>query len=103
MNTTTEFIHNFNSDDLSTTILNFFDEIMVLYNLVGNRQDLDICTDNNVSLATFILLMESEKDAKELYNHLNASSFSVYNDVFDINMELNGASVISTIITASSV
>lgn len=102
MNSATEFIHNnFNSDDLPTIVLNFFDEIMVLYNLVGHRQDLDICTDSCNTNATFTLLMESEEDAKELYNNLNASSFSVYNDVFNISMEINRASV-KTIITKTA-
>lgn len=99
---TIEFVHNLNSDDLSSIITNFFDEIMVLYNLVGDRQDLDICTENDASLATFILLMESEEDAIKLYNDLNQSSFSVYNDRFDINMEINRASIKTTIIKATS-
>lgn len=102
MNTTSDFVRNFNSDDLSKLIINFFDEIMVLYNLVGQRQDLDICADNDASLATFTLLMEKEKDAKELFNNLNSSSFSVYNDIYCINMELNGASVKTTIFRATS-
>lgn len=99
---TIEFVHNLNSDDLSSIITNFFDEIMVLYNLVGDRQDLDICTENDASLATFILLMESEEDATKLYNDLNQSSFSVYSDRFDINMEINRASIKTTIIKATS-
>ncbi len=98
MNNATEFVHNFNSDDLPSIIINYFDEVMVLYNVVGNRQDLDICTDNNASLSTFILLMESEDDAKTLYENLNQSSFSVYNTKYNINMEINKASI-KTIIT----
>lgn len=101
MNSTTEFIHNFNSDDLSSTIIKYFDEVMVLYNVVGNRQDLDICTDNNASLATFILLMESEDDAKTLYENLNQSSFTVYDNKYNIIMDINKASI-KTIITKAT-
>ena len=97
-----DFAHNFNSDSLSSIITRFFDEIMVLYNLVGDRQDIDICTDDSASLATFILLMESEDDAKTLYNNLNNSSFSVYNDKYDIIMEINKASVTTKIYKAVS-
>lgn len=90
---TLEFIHNLNSDNLAAVVVNFFDEIMVLYNLVGSRQDLDICADNDASLATFTLLMESEEDAQNLCSDLNNSYFSVYNDKFIINMEVVGASI----------
>jgi len=99
---TTDFIHNLNSDDLSAVIINCFDELMVLYNIVGDRQDLDICTENGASQVTFRLLMETEEDAKALYEDFNASSFSVYNDKFNINMEINGASVLTIITKAAS-
>ena len=103
MSTTMGFVQNFNSDNLSSTVVNYFDEIMVLYNLVGQRQDLDICTDNNdASLATFTLLTESEDDAKDIYDTLNNSSFSVYGDLYEINMELNKASIKTTITKAVS-
>lgn len=94
---TFEFAKNFNSDDISPIVTRFFDEIMVLYNLVGNRQDIDICTDNDSSIATFILMMDSEKDAQNLLNSLNYTTFSVYGDMFLISMSLSGASITTTI------
>lgn len=94
---TFEFAKNFNSDDISPIVTRFFDEIMVLYNLVGNRQDIDICTDNDASIATFILMMDSEKDAQNLLNSLNYTTFSVYGDMFLISMSLSGASITTTI------
>ena len=99
---TTDFIHNLNSDDLSSIVVDCFDELMVLYNLVGDRQDLDICTETDASRVSFRLLMESEEDAKALYEDLNASSFSVYNNKFNINMEINGASILTIITKAAS-
>lgn len=98
---TIEFIHNLNSDNLAAIIVNFFDEIMVLYNLIGDRQDLDICADNDASLATFTLLMESDEDANKLYKNLNNSYFSVYNNKFIINMEIVGASIKTIIMKAA--
>ena len=79
---TTEFVKNFSSDNISAMVVNFFDEIMVLYNLIGDRQDLDICTDDSSSVATFTLLMENEADAKSLYDNLNNSEFEVYGNKF---------------------
>lgn len=89
----TDFIHNFNSDDLPKIVTTFFDEIMVLYNLIGSRQDIDVCTDNKASVATFVLLMDSEKEAKDLYSTLNATYFSVYGIKFNIDMTLSNESI----------
>ena len=98
---TPEFIHNL--DNVASVLPKFFDELMVLYNLVGHRQDLEICTDtSNASLVTFTLLMDSEDDAKSLYENLNGSSFSVYDKYYDIHMEISGASVKTTITKATS-
>lgn len=98
MNTTEDFIRNFNSDDITSVVTKFFDEIMVLYNLVGNRQDVDICTDNSSSLATFILLMDNKEDAEKLYNDLNGMDFTVYGSTYLISMTLSKDSSITTVI-----
>lgn len=97
-----EFIKNFNSDDISNIVTRFFDEIMVLYNLVGSRQDIDICTDDGSSIATFILLMDSEKDAETLYNSLNGTNFTVYEDLFIVSMQLHGERITTIISKAPS-
>jgi hypothetical protein len=94
---TFEFVKNFSSDDISSIVTRFFDEIMILYNLVGSRQDIDICTDNSASVATFILMMDSENDAQKLHDSLHNTTFAVYGDVFSIEMILTGASVTTTI------
>lgn len=98
----TDFVHNLNSDNISSIVTRFFDEIMVLYNLVGYRQDLDICTDDSASLATFIILMDSEADAEDLYNKFNGYGFSVYRDTYLISMNISGSSVRTTIEKAVS-
>ena len=105
INTTENFVHSFNSDNTASIITKFFDEIMVLYKLIGYRQDIDICTNDNTSLATFILLMDSERDAYSLYNSLNNNTFSVYGESYSILMELSGENIITRIIKieASSV
>lgn len=93
---TTNFVKNVTSDNISSIVTNFFDEIMVLYNLIGDREDLDICTEDS-SIATFRILMESKDDAKNLYNMLNCTDFSVYGNKFDISMILTDSTVTTTI------
>lgn len=98
MNNTMDFVRNFNSDNYALLITNFFDEIMVLYNLVGDRNDLEICTDADATVATFTMLMESDKDAQQLYNTLHNSEFEVYGNKFDIVMKLYDSSIKTSII-----
>lgn len=91
-----EFANGINTTDAAFMIKQYFDEIMILYELIGNRQDIDICTGNN-DIAEFILTMNTKKDAKKLYNSLNNTVFSVYNDTFSISMILNDQSITTTI------
>ncbi len=93
----TDFIKIIDSDDLSAVIANFFDEIMVLYNLVGGRQDLRIQSDGSATTATFTLIMETVDEAQELYEKLNGTDFRVYGITFGISMDVS-ENAITTII-----
>lgn len=98
-----DFIKNLTSDNTAEMVCRCFDEIMVLYNLVGDRQDLDICTDNNSSTPVkFILMMDSENEAKMLYERLNSYDFEVYGVRYIIDMNLSGASIDTRITKTSS-
>lgn len=101
MSSTVEFIRNFNSDNIGSIVSRFFDEIMVLYNLVGDIQDLDICTNNESSTAIFTLMMDSEDEAKCLFNRLNGYDFEVYGIRYIITMDLSGGSILTTITKAT--
>lgn len=94
---TSEFVSKIQKDNISGIITRFFDEIMVLYNLVGSRMDMTISADNSSSIATFVLEMVNENDAINLYNTLNNTYFSIYSDKYIISMQLSGRSI-STII-----
>lgn len=94
---TTNFVKNVTSDNIFSIITDFFDEIMVLYNLIGNREDLGIYTEDTSSIATFRIIMESEEDAKNLYDKLNYTDFSVYGNRFSINMILSENTITTTI------
>lgn len=94
---TLDFIRQIDSDNISNAIARFFDEIMILYRLVGIRDNMSISADNYASVATFNITMESENDAIELYNNLNDTFFTIYNDKYIIKMQLSGR-MISTVI-----
>lgn len=99
--TTDDFVKSITSDDITTVITKFFDELMVLYHVVGNRQDIDICTDNSEMPISFVLLMESESEAIKLADSLNGTSFTVYGILYDIEMSSNDSSVTTIIRRAS--
>lgn len=96
---TQEFVKNFDSHNISSLVTRFFDEIMVLYNLVGSRQDIDICTDDGTSVASFILMMDSAEQASELYANLNGTVFSVYENCFEVSMQMESDSSVKAIIS----
>lgn len=94
---TLDFVRQIDNSNAANSIARFFDEIMILYRLVGIRHNMSISADNSASVATFNITMESEKDAIELYNNLNDSFFTVYSDKYIIKMQLSGR-MISTVI-----
>lgn len=94
---TSEFVSKINKDSISGIITRFFDEIMILYNLVGSRMDMTISADDSCSIATFTLAMSNEDDAINLYNTLNNTYFSIYSDKYIISMQLSGRSILTVI------
>lgn len=94
---TNDFVQQINPENLSHIVTIFFDEIMVLYNLIGKRKDLTISADMDSSEASFTIMMNSEEDAVSLCNSLNDTYFSVYDDKYLIQMQVSERTV-STII-----
>ena len=82
MTNTDEFVKSITSDDICHLVTKCFDELMVLYHIVGSRQDIEICTDNSKMPISFMLLMESESDAIKLTESMNGLDFSVYNEKY---------------------
>ena len=74
---TEDFVKSITADDIAAIVTKSFDELMVLYHLVGTRQDIDICADSKMPIS-FVLLMESESDAIKLTEGLNGMEFTVY-------------------------
>ena len=99
---TSEFVSRIDKDSISMVITKFFDEIMILYNLLGNRTDMTISADNSNSIATFLLNMGNEDEALNIYNMLNNTYFSIYSDKYIISMQLSGRSISTVIYKAIS-
>lgn len=100
---TVDFVKSITSDDIAKDVVMCFDELMVLYNIIGNRQDIDICTDSSKLPISFNLLMESEKDAISLTDTMNGLDFSVYSNRYIIAMIRSGATIITVIRKASQI
>lgn len=77
------------TSNLIRDTLNFFNEIMVLYNLIGKREDIEIIINNDTHDIEFGLLMESVDDAKRLYEKLNNTVYNIYGMQFRITMTLS--------------
>lgn len=103
MNTTEGFLNYFGGDDktcIKDIIVYFFDELMVLYNTIGEREDLLIDSKYNSSdssLPVFNIKLENDDDAMKLYDNLNNRSFSVYNMNYLISMQINSNIIATTI------
>ena len=71
---------------------------MVLYRLVGVRENTMISLDKDEPEVTFNIIMESDEEAASLYNSFNGTDFSVYGSKFDIKMNLR-KNIVSTLIS----
>lgn len=96
MNKTDDFVKSISSDDIPSIITHCFDELMVLYHMVGNRQDIEICADGKMPIS-FMILMESEDDAIKLIDAMNGLDFSVYGTPYIVEMSRSAASIHTSI------
>lgn len=92
-----EFANDISSGNTADMIKQYFDEVMVLYNVIGHRDEIKIVSTENTSVAQFNILANSNKDAEILYSKLNGRYFNIYNTKFLISMALNENSIITNI------
>lgn len=100
MTKTDEFIKSITSDDIPNIIACCFDELMVLYHIVGDRQDIEICADGKTPIS-FTILLESEDEAIKLINTMNGLDFTVYGVQYVVDMARSAASIHTSIRAAS--
>lgn len=88
-----EFMQTISCDKISfdQIIKSFFDQIMALYGLVGSlSEDTDICAESyNDNSIKFVILMDSDKDATDLYNVLQGNAIQVYNHLYQVSLVKN--------------
>lgn len=72
------FVQGIDSDNLPVSISHHFDEVTVLYRLIGGRSDVDICTNEKGNNFGFSILTEQEEVANKIHNLLNKNNFVVY-------------------------
>lgn len=99
---TETFIEKFDRINIDIAITKFFDELMILYNLIGNIEDMAIFTSNNNNCAEFNIRSNSEDNLKKIYDSLNTTSFSIYNTTYNIYMEINNDVINTKICEATS-
>ena len=84
MSTSFDFANHLN--DVSTFVCKFFDELMVLYHLIGIRDDATISFNSDTQEVTFNIKMKTAADAKELVSDFNNTDFIIYGIKFNISM-----------------
>lgn len=88
-----DFVKNINPDNMINMVLKSFDEIMLLYNLVGIRQDIEICASEKSGIISFTLLMDNDDAAKDICGKLQNQSFLIYGILYHIGMHRIKSSV----------
>lgn len=87
-----EFMQSISCDKINfdQIIKSFFDQLMALYGLVGSlSEDTDICAESYNDSIKFIILMDSDKDATELYNTLQDNIIYVYDRQYHVSLKKN--------------
>ena len=84
-----EFMQSISCDKISfdQIIENFFDQLMALYDLVGSlSDDTDICAESYNDTIKFIILLDSDKDATDLYNMINDTLINIYGRSYRVSL-----------------
>lgn len=65
------------------TILEFFDEIMVLYDLIYEYKDINIKTNDSNGFMAFTIVFESGESAEKVFNIIDSRYINKFNKVFE--------------------
>lgn len=101
MLTTEEFFHNLHINNMHSAVATSFDQLMVLYNLIGTTSDIEFAQDKQGN-TVFDLLCETEESAGNIYNTLNDMKYMVFGRQYIINMNISGCSIHTVITKAIS-
>lgn len=81
-----EFMDSIESPNIIKDGVTFFDELMILYNLIGIKEDIKISIVNDIHKYTFNLRFSKEEDCERMYRSLNNMDYTVYGKRFAIIM-----------------
>lgn len=79
------FIDEFKSDNLIDEIVYHFDELLVLYNIFGIKDNIEIYSNGN---AIFRLVLHNNEEVNRLYNLLNEFHYMSNSVTFIIRIQL---------------
>lgn len=79
-------------------ILNHFEEVMLLYDIFGNFENLHISVDKNI-INPFNISFTNEKDALEMNNLINGTTLHIYGDKYFIGSEVINNKLIKVTLT----
>lgn len=81
-------------ETLKELILNYFNEVMLLYNLVGTCEDTSITkTDSDCCVASFSVVFKTESEACKMHNIMNQFIITCYNKKYIIHTKYSKKTV----------
>jgi len=85
-----EFIKDsISSDNPTHDLSHYYDEMSVLYYLIGGRSDIDIFTGKDKGKFGFSLLLEKEESASILQTRCNGAKYNVYGESYKIKAKIS--------------
>ena len=82
-----DFIKSIDSgNDLDRLIGIRFDEISVLYSIIGNHAEIISISEDTNGVARFTLLMENEVEATKVCDEINGLIFTLYGSRYLVNL-----------------
>ena len=88
------FVNKIHHDD-ANYIARYFDQIMILYNFIGRRQNVSISMDGTNT--AFEIIFDNEVEASSLYEFLNGTQFNIYQNRYTVEMQLSGDTILTKI------
>lgn len=80
-------------------ILEYFDEIMVLYDLVYEYRDISISTKDNNGLMAFTIVFESDDAANKVFPIIDSREIYKFNKIFESKVQHNNNEIYVEIVS----
>lgn len=77
------------SDNPAYDFTHHFNEISVLYGIVGGRSDIDVVTSKEKGKFGFSILLEKEEEAQTLKSRCDGSKYTVYGESYTLRAKMS--------------